>query len=92
MTYKTRQFLGGDRRGETPVPIPNTVVKPSTADGTCLKRGRESMKLPGLNYPTACLAIAHLLKESTHSCILLIFGGYRDCEIADQTGGGIFLA
>ena len=48
MTYKTRQFLGGDRRGETPVPIPNTVVKPSTADGTCLKRGRESMKLPGL--------------------------------------------
>ena len=39
--------LGGHRRGVTPVPIPNTVVKPSTADGTCLKRGWESMKLPG---------------------------------------------
>ena len=27
-------FSGGDRRGETPVPIPNTEVKPSTGDGT----------------------------------------------------------
>ena len=44
-------FLGGDRRGVPPVPIPNTVVKPSTADGTCLKRDWESMKPPGLIYP-----------------------------------------
>jgi hypothetical protein len=27
-------FPGGHRRGVTPVPIPNTEVKPSTADGT----------------------------------------------------------
>ena len=41
-------FLGGNRREDTPVPIPNTVVKLSTADGTCFKRNWESMKLPGL--------------------------------------------
>ena len=29
-------FLGGNRGGETPVPIPNTVVKPSSADGTAV--------------------------------------------------------
>ena len=40
-------FLGGDRRGVTPVPMPNTVVKPSTADGTARVTVWESRSLPG---------------------------------------------
>ena len=38
---------GGDRRGVTPVPMPNTVVKPSTADGTARVTVWESRSLPG---------------------------------------------
>ena len=41
------QFPGGHRRGETPVPIPNTAVKPSTADGTARVASWESRSLPG---------------------------------------------
>ncbi len=36
--------------GETPVPIPNTVVKPLRADGTGLETGRESRTLRGFFY------------------------------------------
>ena len=35
------------RLGETPVPIPNTMVKPQTADGTMLATAWESRRLPG---------------------------------------------
>ena len=35
------------RLGETPVPIPNTMVKPQTADGTVLETIWESRRLPG---------------------------------------------
>ena len=38
---------GGHRRGATPVPIPNTEVKPSTGDGTNGAVRWESSKLPG---------------------------------------------
>ena len=41
-------FPGGHRRGVTPVPIPNTEVKPSTADGTARVTAWESRSLPGL--------------------------------------------
>ena len=41
-------FPGGKRRGATPVPIPNTEVKPSSADGTALATVWESRLLPGL--------------------------------------------
>ena len=40
-------FPGGDRRGVTPVPMPNTEVKPSTADGTARVTVWESRSLPG---------------------------------------------
>ena len=43
-------FSGGHRRGATPVPIPNTEVKPSTGDGTRGAVRWESSKLPGLKY------------------------------------------
>ena len=42
------RFPGGHRRGVTPVPIPNTEVKPSTADGTAWVTAWESRSLPGL--------------------------------------------
>ena len=42
-------FLGGDSGGVTPVPIPNTEVKPVIVDGTAEETLWESRKLPGLN-------------------------------------------
>ena len=41
-------FLGDHTGGATPVPIPNTAVKPSRADGTAWATGWESRSLPGL--------------------------------------------
>ena len=37
---------GGDNEGVPPVPIPNTEVKPFSADGTWLETARESRSLP----------------------------------------------
>ena len=37
---------GGDNEGVTPVPIPNTEVKPFSADGTWLETARESRSPP----------------------------------------------
>ena len=36
---KTYNFPGGKGGGEPPVPIPNTVVKPSSGHGTATSRG-----------------------------------------------------
>jgi hypothetical protein len=44
------EFPGGHRRGVTPVPIPNTEVKLSTADGTAWETAWESRSLPGLFF------------------------------------------
>jgi hypothetical protein len=48
-------FPGGHRRGVTPVPIPNTEVKPSTADGTARVTAWESRSLPGVFFATAAV-------------------------------------
>ena len=37
------------RAGEIPVPIPNTTVKPCTADGTILATVWKNRRLPDLN-------------------------------------------
>ncbi len=42
------QFSGGNGREETPVPIPNTEVKISSADGTAWATVWESKTLPGI--------------------------------------------
>ena len=42
-----RQFPGNHNKGETPVPIPNTEVKPFSADGTAWVAKWESRSLPG---------------------------------------------
>ena len=49
----THQFLGDYSEGETPVPIPNTVVKPLSADGTAWEAAWESRTLPRLNLKPA---------------------------------------
>ena len=41
---------GGDSGGATPVPIPNTEVKPSSADGTAWVTLWESRTLPGFLF------------------------------------------
>ena len=45
---RLQDFPGGDGRRVTPVPISNTEVKPSSADGTALETGWESRTLPGV--------------------------------------------
>ena len=44
-----REFAGGYGEGVIPVPIPNTVVKPFSADGTWDEDPRESRTLPAIN-------------------------------------------
>src|ERR1041385_6000843 len=45
---KYNSIPGGVAGGATPVPIPNTEVKPSWADGTAWATAWESRSLPGL--------------------------------------------
>ena len=50
------KFPGGHTGGETPDPIPNSVVKPSRADDTAPLAEWESRSLPGLNLKPRFLA------------------------------------
>ena len=67
-----KSFPGGDGGRVTPVPISNTEVKPSSADGTALETRWESRTLPGF-YSKSQLAITGTFfvvrshKESTSS-------------------------
>ena len=45
-TEKPKRFLVAMRLGDTPVPIPNTMVKTQAADGTMLETIWESRWLP----------------------------------------------
>ena len=47
------KFLGDHSEGETPVPIPNTEVKPFSADGTAWATVWESRTLPRLKLVLA---------------------------------------
>ena len=47
-TEKPKRFLVAMRLGDTPVPIPNTMVKTQAADGTILETVWESRWLPDL--------------------------------------------
>jgi hypothetical protein len=46
-----RKFSGGHGERETPVPIPNTAVKPLSVDGTARVTVWESRTLPGIFLP-----------------------------------------
>ena len=50
------RFRAAMRLGDTPVSIPNTMVKPQTADGTMLATAWESRRLPGhfMYKPVPC--------------------------------------
>jgi hypothetical protein len=50
ITRKRSRFLGGYAEGVTPVPIPNTEVKPLRADGTAWVTVWESRSPPGFYY------------------------------------------
>jgi hypothetical protein len=47
--FARREISGDHSGGETPVPIPNTAVKPTSADGTALATGWKSRSLPGIS-------------------------------------------
>ena len=47
LRLKLQKFPVTLRLWETPVPIPNTTVKPQSADDTCLETDRESRWPPG---------------------------------------------
>src|SRR5262245_22401552 len=51
-------FPGGHRSRVTPVPIPNTEVKPATADGTACVGAWESRSLPGIVHRHAATTAA----------------------------------
>ena len=44
------KFPGDLSEGATPVPIPNTAVKPFSPDGTSRETSWESRTLPGINF------------------------------------------
>src|SRR3990172_9051951 len=48
MTRLPNEYAGGHRSRVTPVPIPNTEVKPATADGTAWETVWESRSLPAV--------------------------------------------
>ena len=48
-----KRFLGGYAEGVTPVPIPNTEVKPLRADGTARVTVWESRSPPGIKQQNA---------------------------------------
>jgi hypothetical protein len=48
--WKLEDFPGGHGGRETPVPIPNTEVKPTSADGTRGETPWESRTPPGLFF------------------------------------------
>ena len=47
---------GGNDEGVPPVPIPNTAVKPFSADGTWLETARESRSLPESIFLSSSMA------------------------------------
>jgi hypothetical protein len=53
--HSSQEFLGGYAEGVTPVPIPNTEVKPLRADGTAWVAVWESRSPPGSFTKTPCL-------------------------------------
>ena len=65
------------RVGETPVPIPNTMVKPYTADGTMLETAWESRWVPDFYGGVAQLGEHLPCKQGVKSSNLSISIRYR---------------
>ena len=75
------QHSGGDSERDPPVPIPNTEVKPFSADGTWLETARESRTLPD---STKSLAFAGLFLFA-YSSVEETFSELENAGIACET-------
>ena len=84
-----RDVPGGLTGGVTPVPIPNTEVKPSKADDTAAVRQWESRTLPGYKKgPLVERSAGFLLTASWESRWRVVSRQYRYCNqyLALQAG------
>ena len=68
---------GGNDEGVTPVPIPNTEVKPFSADGTWLVTARESRSPPDSNRSPAIAGDLFIGITAAHSRNLSRRSGHR---------------
>ena len=68
ITRKRERFLGGYAEGVTPVPIPNTEVKPLRADGTAWVTVWESRSPPGFY----CKSPASLMRGGAFYVLVLL--------------------
>ena len=61
--HKPYKYSGGNGERDPPVPIPNTEVKPFSADGTWLETARESRSLPDSIRKTLSISWAFFLSN-----------------------------
>ena len=76
----TERILVPMRLGETPVPIPNTTVKPQPADGTMLETAWESRWLPDSYGGVAQLGEHLPCKQGVKSSNLSVSTGSRNAS------------
>ena len=85
---------GGNGEGVPPVPIPNTEVKPFSADGTWLDTARESRSPPDSNRSNPDrIASFYVLDEEGDKTVSKIMAhavkDLSDCDIAIGTTAGV---
>ena len=85
MKVQAKRFLGGYAEGVTPVPIPNTEVKPLWVDGTARVAVWESRSPPGILLKKSLFPLwrqALFFAIVACSDILCLFGYYfQDDEL-----------
>ena len=90
--HKPYKYSGGNGERDPPVPIPNTEVKPFSADGTWLETARESRSLPDPKKKTPneswvfsfCPPTANQLSRTDYTKYILYLAG----ELASAACGG----
>ena len=75
------------RLGDTPVPIPNTMVKTYAADGTALETGWESRWLPASNGDVAQLGEHLPCKQGVESSNLFVSIRKENFRASETTEG-----
>ena len=92
------QFSGDNGERDPPVPIPNTEVKPFSADGTWLETTWESRTLPdsmkkeltpsgvGSFFISSATFLSQVVSNEVRECTWL---GYRPPRPVGETGGAI---
>ena len=82
-----REISGDHSGGETPVPIPNTAVKPTSADGTALATGWKSRSLPGISL----FVLPSQLPFSIAGTMAALTGSCRSCAPQDTRPSRCFV-